>query len=63
MNRVVTAESKRARLRVSSAPDEDFERFFHHHDPDGRLVDEDCRNFTRAEPPMIRAAVVWTGWP
>eukprot|EP00969_Alexandrium_andersonii_P235595 10402143-Alexandrium_andersonii.AAC.1 len=62
MNAVVTAESKRAVLRVRSEPDADLEAFFRHHDPDGRLVDEDCRNFIRAEPTMIRAAVVFVGW-
>eukprot|EP00969_Alexandrium_andersonii_P262499 11604577-Alexandrium_andersonii.AAC.1 len=57
MNAAGTAESKRTVLRVQSEPDADLEAFFNHHEPDGRYVDEDCRNFIRAEPPLIRAAV------
>eukprot|EP00969_Alexandrium_andersonii_P139982 6192454-Alexandrium_andersonii.AAC.1 len=63
MNAVVTAKAKRARNRFASEPDEDLETFFNQNDPTGQLVDEDCRNFIRAELPMIRAAVVWRGWP
>ena len=63
MNAIVSAEIKRARRRFAYARDNDLEYFFSHNDPSGLQVDEDCRNFIRAEPPMIRAAVVWRGWP
>eukprot|EP00969_Alexandrium_andersonii_P274586 12136025-Alexandrium_andersonii.AAC.1 len=60
MNAVATAESKRAELRVNTQPDADLEAFFfRRYDPDRRYVDDDCRNFIRAEPPLIRAAVVF----